>query len=77
MSEDDLNGHIVKLKTNTEDLFAIAERRWYKDESDGSIDTRLEVMKPHNKEEILTESLEGGSFTSKMVGTALICLMTK
>ena len=27
LSEDDLNGPIVKLKTNTEDLFAIAERK--------------------------------------------------
>ena len=25
LSEDDLNGHIVKLKTNSEDLFAIAD----------------------------------------------------
>ena len=25
LSEDDLNGHIVKLKTNTEELFAIAD----------------------------------------------------
>ena len=24
LSEDDLNGHIVKLETNTEELFAIA-----------------------------------------------------
>ena len=25
LSEDDLNGHIVKLKTNSEELFAIAD----------------------------------------------------
>ena len=25
LSEDDLNGHIVKLETNTEELFAIAD----------------------------------------------------
>ena len=25
LSEDDLNGHIVKLKTNTEELFAMAD----------------------------------------------------
>ena len=25
VSEDDLNGHIVKLKTNSEELFAIAD----------------------------------------------------
>ena len=27
LSEDDLNGHTIKLKTKTEDLFAIVETR--------------------------------------------------
>ena len=49
--------------------------RCYKDESDGCIDTWIEVMKHHFEEEDLTERQECGLLTSNLEGTALICVM--
>ena len=49
----------------------------YKDESDGCIDTWIEVMKLHFEEEDLSESQECSALTSKLEGTALNCVMAK
>ena len=45
----------------------------YKDESDGCIDTWIEVMKLHFEEEDLTERQECSAITSNLEGTALNC----
>ena len=49
----------------------------YKDESDGCIDTWIEVMKLHFEEEDLSEKQESSALTSNLEGTALNCVMTK
>ena len=49
--------------------------RCYKDESDGCIDTLIEVMKLHFQEEDLSERQECKSLTSNLEGTALNCVM--
>ena len=51
--------------------------RCYKDESDGCIDTWIEVMKLHFEEEGLSERQECSALTSNLEGTALNCVMTK
>ena len=51
--------------------------RCYKDESDGCIDTWIEVMKLHFEEEDLTERQECSVLTSNLEGTALNCVMAK
>ena len=51
--------------------------RCYKDESDGCIDTWIEVMKLHFEEEDLIERQECSAFTSNLEGTALNCVMAK
>ena len=51
--------------------------RYYKDESDGCIDTWMEVMKQHFEEEDMTERHECSAFTSNLEGTALNCVMAK
>ena len=51
--------------------------RCYKDESDGCIDTWIEVMKLHFEEEDLSERQECSALTSKLEGTALNCVMVK
>ena len=48
-----------------------------KDESDGCIDTWIEVMKLHFEEENLSKKQECSALTSNMVGTALNCVMAK
>ena len=45
--------------------------RCYKDETDGCIDTWIEVMKLHFEEEDLSERQECNAFTSNLKGTAL------
>ena len=47
--------------------------RCYKDESDGCIDTWIEVMKLHFEEEELSERQECSALTSNLEGTALNC----
>ena len=47
----------------------------YKDETDGCIDTWIEVMKLHFEEEDLTERQECSALTSNLEGTALNCVM--
>ena len=51
--------------------------RHYKDESDGYIDTWIEVMKLHFEEEDLSERKECCALTSNLEGTALNCVMAK
>ena len=51
--------------------------RCYKDESDGCIDTWIEVMKLHFEEEHLSERQECSALTSNLEGTALNCVMAK
>ena len=51
--------------------------RCYKDESEGCIDTWIEVMKLHFKEEDLTERQKCSALTSNLEGTALNCVMAK
>ena len=49
----------------------------YKDESDGCIDTWIEVMKLHFEEEDFTERQECSALTSNLERTALNCVMAK
>ena len=51
--------------------------RFYKDESDGCIDTWIEVMKLHFEEEELSERQECSALTSNLEGTALNYVMAK
>ena len=51
--------------------------RCYKDESDGCVDTWIEVMKLHFEEEDLSERQECSALTSNLEGTALNCMMAK
>ena len=51
--------------------------RCYKDESDGCIDTWIEVMKLHFEEEDLSERQECSALTSNLEGTALNCVMAE
>ena len=49
----------------------------YKDESDGCIDTWIEVMKLHFEEDSLSKKQECSALTSNLEGTALNCVMAK
>ena len=51
--------------------------RCYKDESDGCIDTWIEVMKLHFEEEDLSERQKCSALTSNLEGIALNCVMAK
>ena len=51
--------------------------RCYKDESDGCIDTWIEVMKLPFEEEDLSERQECSALTSNLEETALNCVMAK
>ena len=51
--------------------------RCYKDDSDGCIDTWIEVMKLHFEEDDMSERQECSAFTSNLEGTALNCVMAK
>ena len=51
--------------------------RCYKNESDGCIDTWIEVIKLHFEEEDLSERQECSALTSNLEGTALNCVMAK
>ena len=51
--------------------------RCYKDESDGCIDTWIEVIKLHFEEEDLSERQECSALTSSLEKTALNCVMAK
>ena len=64
-------------KTNERSEKVFKKPRCYKDESDGCIDTWIEVMKLHFGEEDLSERQEGSALTSNLKGTALNCVMAK
>ena len=49
----------------------------YKDESDGCIDTWIEVMKLHFEEKNLSKKQECSELTNNLEGTALNCVMAK
>ena len=49
----------------------------YKDESDGCIDTWIEVMKLHFQEENLSRKQECSALTGSLESTALSCVMAK
>ena len=49
----------------------------YKDESDGCIDTWVEVMKLHSEEENFSKKQKCGALTNNLEGTALSCVMAK
>ena len=49
----------------------------YKDESNGCIDTWIEVMKLHFEEENLSKKQERSALTSNLEGTTLNCMMAK
>ena len=51
--------------------------RCYKNESDGCIDTWIEVMKLHFEEEDLSEKQECSALTSNLEGTAPNCVRAK
>ena len=51
--------------------------RCYKDQSDGCIDTWIEVMKLHFEEKYLSERQECSALTSNLEGTALNCVMAQ
>ena len=51
--------------------------RCYKDESEGCIDTWIEVMKLHFEEEDLSERQECSALTSNLEGTALNCVIAR
>ena len=51
--------------------------RCYKDESDGCIDTWIEVMKLHFEEKDLSERQECSALTSSLEKTGLNCVMAK
>ena len=49
----------------------------FRDESDGCIDTWIEVMKLHFEEENLSKKQKCSALISNLVGTALSCVMAK
>ena len=51
--------------------------RCYKDESEGCIDTWIELMKLHFEEEDMSERQECSALTSNLEGTAVNCVMAK
>ena len=76
-----LETFITKLSRSTErgerSRRTLKKPKSYKDESDGSIDTWIEVMKLHFEEENLSKKQECSALTSNLEGTALNCVMAK
>ena len=76
-----LETFITKLSKSTErgerSRRTLKKPKSYKDESDGCIDTWIEVMKLHFKEESLSKKQECSALTSNLEGTALNCVMAK
>ena len=72
---------ITKLSKSTErgerSRRTLKKPKSYKDESDGCIDTWIEVMKLHFEEESLSKKQECSALTSNLEGTALNCVMAK
>ena len=76
-----LETFITKLSKSTEreerSRRTLKKPKSYKDESDGCIDTWIEVMKLHFGEESLSKKQECSALTSNLEGTALNCVMAK
>ena len=76
-----LETFITKLSKSTErgerSRRTLKKPKSYKDESDGCIDTWIEVMKLHFEEENLSKKQECSALTSNLEGTALSCVMAK
>ena len=76
-----LETFIAKLSKSTErgerSRRTLKKPKSYKDESDGCIDTWIEVMKLHFEEESLSKKQECSTLTSNLEGTALNCVMAK
>ena len=76
-----LESFITKLSKSTErgerPRRTLKKPKSYKDESDGCIDTLIEAMKLHFKEENLSKKHECSALTSNLEGTALNCVMAK
>ena len=72
---------ITKLSKSTErgerSRRTLKKPKSYKDESDGCIDTWIEVTKLHFEEESLSKKQECSALTSNLEGTALNCVMAK
>ena len=76
-----LETFITKLSKSTErgerSRRTLKKPKSYKDESDGCIDTWIEVMKLHFEEESLSKKQECSALTSNLEGTALSCVIAK
>ena len=76
-----LETFITKLSKSTErgerSRRTLKKPKSYKDESDGCIDTWIEVMKLHFEEDNLSKKQECSALTSNLEGTALSCVMAK
>ena len=76
-----LETFITKLSKSTErgerSRRTLKKPKSYKDESDGCIDTWIQVMKLHFEEESLFKKQECSALTSNLEGTALNCVMAK
>ena len=76
-----LETFITKLSKSTErgerSRRTLKKLKSYKDESDGCIDTWIEMMKLHFEEENLSKKQECSALTSNLEGTALNCVMAK
>ena len=76
-----LEAIFTKLSKSTErgerSRRALKKPKSYKDESDGRIDTWIEVMKLHFEEDNLLKKQECSALTSNPEGTALNCVMAK
>ena len=76
-----LETFITKLPKSTErgerSRRTLKKPKSYKDESDGCIDTWIEVMKLQFEEENLSKKQECSALTSNLDGTALNCVMAK
>ena len=76
-----LETFITKLSKSTErgerSRRTLKKPKSYKDESDGCIDTWIEVMKLQFEEESLSKKQECSALTSNLEGTAISCVMAK
>ena len=76
-----LETFIIKLSKSTErgerSRRTLKKPKSYEDESDGCIDTWIEVMKLHFEEESLSKKQECSALTSNLEGTVLNCVMAK
>ena len=76
-----LETFITKLSNSTErgekSRRTLKKPKSCKDDSDGCIDTWIEVMKLHFREDNLSKKQECSALTSNLEGTALSCAMAK